>query len=547
MDSNQFRDAAHAAIDQIIDYYDNIKTRRVLSEVEPGYLRELIPPGIPETGEKWEDIQKDIEAKIMPGLTHWSVKAFNSNNNASQSPNFLAFFPANSSYPGILGDIYSGAFTCAAFNWQCSPAVTELETIVLDNVARLIHLPEDYHSTGEGGGVIQGTASEAIVTVVVAARDRYIARSKEQWATEGLNEDEIEEKVCTLRGKLVALGSDQAHSSTKKAAIIAGVRCETIETALGEYSLNGEQLKKKIEDLEERGLVPFYLTATLGTTPTCATDDFASLSATLSTYHNSNPTKPKIWTHVDAAYAGAALVLPEYAHIPSIWPTFADSFDFNMHKWLLTNFDCSCLYVKRRRDLIDALSITPAYLRNEYSDSGLVTDYRDWQIPLGRRFRSLKAWFVTRSFGVEGLRAHVRKSIECGEVFTKLLEGDKERYLLVAEPAFALNVFRVNPPRKLAKGIEGNKKEFERLSNEVTRRVADRINKEGKIFITSTVLGKGEESITAIRVVGGSPQTQVKDLENAFKVISDVVDAVWGDDLKQHESSMREQVELQAI
>lgn len=182
-----------------------------------------------------------------------------------QSPNFLAFFPANSSYPGILGDIYSGAFTCAAFNWQCSPAVTELETIVLDNVARLINLPEVYHSTGEGGGVIQGTASEAIVTVVVAARDRYIARSKEAWAAEGLSEDDIEDKVCTLRGKLVALGSDQAHSSTKKAAIIAGVRCQTVETAAGEYSMTGEGLAKKIQELESKGLVPFYLTATLGT------------------------------------------------------------------------------------------------------------------------------------------------------------------------------------------------------------------------------------------------------------------------------------------
>ncbi|EPS44093.1 hypothetical protein H072_1909 [Dactylellina haptotyla CBS 200.50] len=535
MDSSQFRQAAHAAIDQVIDYYDNIRDRRVLSDVQPGYLRELIPPGIPETGEKWEDIQQDIEAKIMPGLTHW------------QSPNFLAFFPANSSYPGILGDIYSGAFTCAAFNWQCSPAVTELETIVLDNVAKLINLPEAYHSTGEGGGVIQGTASEAIVTVVVAARDRYIARSKEQWATEGLNDDEIEDRVCTLRGKLVALGSDQAHSSTKKAAIIAGVRCETIETAMGDYSLNGELVTKKIENLEKRGLIPFYLTVTLGTTPTCATDDFASISAALSTYHTANPTKPKIWTHVDAAYAGAALILPEYSHIPSIWPTFADSFDFNMHKWLLTNFDCSCLYVKRRRDLIDALSITPAYLRNEYSDSGLVTDYRDWQIPLGRRFRSLKAWFVTRSFGVEGLRAHVQKALDGGELFTKLLEGDKERYELVAKPAFALNVFRVNPPPAVAKELGGNKKEFARRSNEITKKVADRVNKEGKIFITPTVLGKGDEAITAIRVVGGSPSIQPKDLESAFNIITEVVTAVWEEELKDKQSIIRDQVELQAV
>ncbi|KAF3911760.1 hypothetical protein AA313_de0206252 [Arthrobotrys entomopaga] len=442
--------------------------------------------------------------------------------------------------------MYSGAFTCAAFNWQCSPAVTELETIVLDNVARLIHLPEEYHSTGEGGGVIQGTASEAIVTVVVAARDRYIARSKEQWVAEGLNEDEIEEKVCTLRGRLVALESDQAHSATKKAAIIAGVRCESIDTVMGKFTLTGELLTRKLEDLEKRGLVPFYLTVTLGTTPTCATDDFASISAVLSTYHTANPTKPKIWAHVDAAYAGAALVLPEYAHIPSIWPTFADSFDFNMHKWLLTNFDCSCLYVKRRRDLIDALSITPSYLRNEYSDRGLVTDYRDWQIPLGRRFRSLKAWFVTRTFGVEGLRTHVKKAIDIAEVFTDLLEDDKQRFELVAKPAFALNVFRINPPPKIARELEGSK-EFDRKCNDMTKRVADRINKEGKIFITSTVLGKGDDSITAIRVVAGSQSVQAHHLEEAFKIISEAVDVVWKEELTAQEASLRDQIELQAV
>ncbi|EWC46313.1 hypothetical protein DRE_04484 [Drechslerella stenobrocha 248] len=530
MDSPQFRQAAHAAIDQSDNGQSSTTTT---TSAPPGYLRELIPPGIPEDGESWENIQRDIEAKIMPGLTHW------------QSPNFLAFFPANSSYPGILGDLYSGAFTCAAFNWQCSPAVTELETIVLDNVARLINLPEEYHSAGEGGGVIQGTASEAIVVAVVAARDRAIAQSKEIWATQNLTEDEIEDRVCTLRGKLVALGSDQAHSSTKKAAMIAGIRFQTISTVMGEYSLTGAQVTHKLEDLHARGLVPFYLTTTLGTTPTCATDDFASISTALLAYHTAHPTAPKIWTHVDAAYAGAALILPEYQHIPLLFPSFADSFDFNMHKWLLTNFDCSCMYVRRRRDLTDALSITPAYLRNEYSDSGLVTDYRDWQVPLGRRFRSLKAWFVTRSYGVQGLRAHVRKALDGAAAFTQLVRADTVRFELVAEPAFALNVVRVRPPPGVVGQLEGGEAGagFARRCNEVTKKVADRVNKEGKIFITPTVLGHGEESITAIRVVGAAPGVQVADLENAFRIISETVDAVWAEETAVEEAT----VELQAV
>ncbi|KAF3934970.1 hypothetical protein ABW19_dt0209638 [Dactylella cylindrospora] len=311
--------------------------------------------------------------------------------------------------------------------------------------------------------------------------------------------------------------------------------------------MTGEGLKKKIEELEKKGLVPFYLTATLGTTPTCATDDFESISSVLAEYHSSNPTRPKIWTHVDAAYAGAALILPEYAHIPAIFPSFADSFDFNMHKWLLTNFDCSCLYIKKRRDLIDALSITPAYLRNEFSDSGLVTDYRDWQIPLGRRFRSLKAWFVTRSYGVEGLRAHIRKAIKGGELFTQLLRENPDKFALVAEPAFALNVFRVNPPPTATESLKNDPKGFAKKSNDITKKVGDMINKEGKIFITPTVLGSGEESINAIRVVGGSPSIQVEDLKTAFEVISDVVERIWEEEEKLEEKAVRDQVELQAV
>jgi aromatic-L-amino-acid decarboxylase len=252
----------------------------------------------------------------MPGLTHW------------QHPNFMAFFPANSSYPGILGELYSAAFTAPAFNWLCSPAVTELETVVLDWVADMLGLPECFLSKGEGGGVVQGSASEAIVTVMVAARERALNRI----AGEGKDEKERDSMKDAVRGKLVALGSDQAHSSTHKGAIIAGTKFRTVATRREDkFSMRGQDLKRVLEDCKSEGLVPYYLTVTLGTTSTCAVDSFEEIAEVLKEY-------PEVWVHVDAAYAGAALVCPEYQNLAKSFGSF-DSFDFNMHKWLLTNFD----------------------------------------------------------------------------------------------------------------------------------------------------------------------------------------------------------------
>ena len=256
----------------------------------------------------------------MPGLTHW------------QSPNFMAFFPASSTYPGMLGELYSAAFTAPAFNWLCSPAVTELETVVLDWLAQAIKLPNVYMSSGElgGGGVIQGSASEAVVTVMVAAREKFLRLKVEG---EDLTGDTKENRIAELRGKLVALGSDQSHSSTAKAALIAGTRYKSVKCEMNDdLAMKGYSLESTIEECRREGLEPFFLTTTLGTTATCAVDDF----------HEIAELKRKIgesfWVHVDAAYAGAALVCEEFQHLTEEMGAF-DSFDVNMHKWLLTNFD----------------------------------------------------------------------------------------------------------------------------------------------------------------------------------------------------------------
>ncbi|KAH8896076.1 PLP-dependent transferase [Thozetella sp. PMI_491] len=490
MDATQFREAAHAAIEQIIDYYSTIQDRRVVSSVSPGYLRLLLPDHAPQNGECWAEIQPDIERCIMDGLTHWN------------HPNFMAYFPANSSYAGILGELYSAAFTAPAFNWLCSPAITELETIVMDWVCKLLSLPECYLSCGEGGGVIQGSTSEAVATVMVAARERMVRR-----ATRGLSGEEAERKEDEVRRKLIALASDQAHSCTQKGAIIAGTKFRTITTQEeGNFSLNGSNLKKMLEDCCSKGLLPYYLTVNLGATNTCAVDNFEEIAQVLEGW-------PEVWVHVEGAFAGAALTCPEYQHLSKDFGRF-NSFGFNMHKWLLTNFDASCLFVKTRSDLTSALSVTPSYLRNEFSDSGLVTDYRDWQIPLGRRFRSLKVWFVLRSYGISGLQSHIRGHIRLGELFHSLVASRPDLFRVIAGPIFALTVLAVIPAR--GQMIED--------ANALTKNVYDLINKRGEIFLTSTVVG----GTYAIRVVSGSPNSAETNIRRAFDILVETTEEVLG-------------------
>lgn len=405
----------------------------------------------------------------------------------------------------MLGELYSAAFTAPAFNWICSPAVTELETIVLDWLAKLLNLPGCYLSTSNGGGVIQGSASEAIVTVMVAAREKYLRET-----TSHLSGLELEDAIAYKRSRIVALGSDASHSSTQKAAQIAGVRYRSIPVSEEtDFALTGAALEKTLEECRTQGLEPFYLTTTLGTTATCAVDDFASIATTLA--RNAPPNQAgEIWVHVDAAYAGAALVCPEYHHLTAPFEQF-HSFDMNMHKWLLTNFDASCLFVRRRKDLIDALSIMPSYLRNEFSEGGLVTDYRDWQIPLGRRFRSLKIWFVLRTYGIGGLQAHIRKHIKLGEVFAGLLRTRRDLFRITTEPAYALTVFNIVP--KVADRKEQDK---------ITKEVYETVNKRGKIYITSSVVG----GAYVIRVVSANLLAEEQYLKKAFRILVETAEEI---------------------
>ncbi|KAK9281335.1 hypothetical protein L1049_004234 [Liquidambar formosana] len=306
----------------------------------------------------------------------------------------------------------SAGVNIVGFSWITSPAATELEMIVLDWLAKMLKLPEDFLSTGQGGGVIQGTASEAVLVVLLAARDKILRK---------FGKNALE--------KLVVYGSDQTHSALQKACQIGGIHpenCRLLKTdSSTNYGLSPDLLSEVISHDISIGLIPYFLCATVGTTSSTGLDPLLALGK----ISKSNG----MWFHVDAAYAGSACICPEYRHhIDGVEQ--ADSFNMNAHKWLLTNFDCSALWVKEKSALIQSLSTNPEFLKNKASEENMVVDYKDWQIPLGRRFRSLKLWMVLRLYGLENLQSYIRNHIKLAKHFEELVAQD---------PRFEVNTYYV--------------------------------------------------------------------------------------------------------
>lgn len=476
MDADQLREHAHKMVDFIADYYKSIENFPVLSQVEPGYLRGMLPDSAPDHPESLEDIFNDIRAKILPGVTHW------------QSPNYFAYYPSNSSIAGFLGEMLSAGLNIVGFSWITSPAATELEMIVLDWLAKLLNLPDYFLLGGQGGGVIQGTASEAVLVVLLAARERTLTRV-------GKN----------ALGKLVVYASDQTHSSLQKACQVGGIQPENFRFLKADsstnYGLSPEVLCEAITHDIAIGLIPFFLCATVGTTSSTAVDPLLSLGKIA----KSNG----MWFHVDAAYAGSACICPEYRHyIDGVEE--ADSFNMNAHKWFLTNFDCSALWVKDRNALVQSLSTNPEYLKNKASQARLVVDYKDWQIPLGRRFRSLKLWMVLRLYGIENLQCYIRNHIKLAKLFEGLVAQDP-RFEVVTPRIFSLVCFRLLPSQN--KDDHGNKLNHDLL---------DAVNSTGKVFISHTVLsGK-----YVLRFAVGAPLTEERHIISAWKVLQDEASAL---------------------
>jgi aromatic-L-amino-acid decarboxylase len=462
MTPDQFRRHGRQVVDWIADYYERIETYPVLSQVQPGEIRAGLPATAPAHGESIDTILADVGRLIIPGITHW------------QSPNFFAFFPANASAPAILGDLLSSGLGVQGMLWATSPACTELETHVLDWLADMLGLPVGFKSEGEGGGVIQDTASSASLCALLAARERVTGfRSNEQGCD----------------GRLVAYASAQAHSSIEKAVKIAGVgraNLRLIEVD-NSFAMRADALADQIARDRRAGLVPCFVTATVGTTSSTAIDPVADIGRVC---RDAN-----VWLHVDAAMAGTAALCPEFRYL-NAGLEFADSYCFNPHKWMFTNFDCDCFYVADRAALINTLSVLPEYLRNKATESGAVIDYRDWQIPLGRRFRALKLWFVIRHYGVEGMQFHVRRHVALAQQFAAWIQEDA-RFELAAPAPLNLVCFR------------------HRGGDAFNERLLDRLNRSGRLYLTHTSLA----GRYVLRFCVGQTQTEERHVQAAWNEI----------------------------
>jgi len=462
MTPEEFRRHGHTVVDWIADYYARIESLPVLSRAKPGQIRGSLPPEPPASGEAFETILHDVEKLILPGITHW------------QSPNFYAFFPGNASGAAILGDLLSSGLGVQGMLWVTSPACTELETHVLDWLVKMLDLPSKFLSTSTGGGVIQDTASSASLCALLAARERAT-----NFVSNRLGCD----------GKLVAYTSAQAHSSIEKDAQIAGLGRENLRMIEVDknFAMRADVLARQIEQDRGAGLVPCFVCATVGTTSSNAIDPVPEIGRVCREH--------KLWLHVDAAMSGTAALCPEFRHIHQ-GLEFADSYCFNPHKWMFTNFDCDCFYVADRKALIQTLSVLPEYLRNRATESGAVIDYRDWQIPLGRRFRSLKLWFVIRHYGVEGLQHHIRQHVELAQQFADWVRED-DRFEIAAPAPLNLVCFR-------HKG-----------GDEVNQRLMERLNASGDLYLTHTRL---DDRIT-LRLCIGQTNTMARHVERAWKRI----------------------------
>ena len=400
MTPDEFRAAGHEMVEWLADYMETVGDLPIIPDVKPGEIVAALPEAAPDEAETFDAIVADLNSIIKPGLTHW------------QSPGWFAYFPANTSGPGILGDLVASGLGQQGMLWATSPAATELEMVVVDWLVDLLGLPAAWQTSGPGGGVIQMSASDSTHTALVVARHR--------------------KQAAAAVGDMVAYTSAQAHSSIQKGANIAGYGHVRLVDVDGEYALDPVALEAAIVGDLAAGLTPVFVCSAVGTTGTTAVDPVRAIGD-IARRHG-------LWHHVDAAYAGTAMICEEFRHHQG-GLELVDSYTFNPHKWMFTNFDCNVFYVADREPLIDAMSITPPYLRNQATDSGEVIDYRDWHVPLGRRFRALKLWFVIRSYGAAGIRRHVRDHVRLARLLEERLEGDA-RFQMVAPTPFALVSFR---------------------------------------------------------------------------------------------------------
>ena len=463
MDTKEFRKHGYQMVDWIANFMENIEEYPVHPDIQPGEIKAILPKNAPVTGEKMEDIFNDFQNIIIPGITHW------------QHPCWFAYFPANNSPPSILGEFLTAAIGAQCMIWETSPAAEELEEVTMEWLKKMIGLPEGM------SGVIQDSASSSTLVALLTAREKV---SDFQINNKGFS------KILTV------YCSEEAHSSIVKGAKIAGYGKDNIRLIASDenFAMNPEKLEKAIISDKKRAMVPSFVCATIGTTSSAGIDPLDKIGRLCKKY--------SIWLHVDAAYAGTAAILPEKRWIIN-GVEYADSFVFNPHKWLLTNFDCSAYFVKEPELLKKTFEINPEYLKTGVD--AVVNNYRDWGIQLGRRFRALKLWFVLRYYGVRGLQNMVRGHIRLATKLEHLIEND-QRFELMAPVDFGLVCFRLKP-----------KDTPEDKLNELNKELLESVNKTGKTLLTHTTL-KGRY---IIRFCIGQRTTKEEHVKNIWNLVKE--------------------------
>jgi aromatic-L-amino-acid decarboxylase len=436
MNSDEFRKHAHELVEWMANYLENVESYPVKSQVSPGEIFSKIPNKPPLKAEPFDSFMSDLDSIIMPGISHW------------QSPNFFAYFPANVSPPSILAEMLISSLGAQCMIWETSPAAAELEEKMIVWLRDMIELPREFE------GVIQDSASTATLAAILTAREKATGFS-------------VNEKGIIQAGSLRVYCSEQTHSSVEKAVKISGIGSKNlIKIPVKEdFSMDASKLRETVVKDKDNGFIPVCVIATLGTTGTTAVDPLREIGEICSEYG--------VYLHVDAAMAGTALILPEFQWMLD-GREYIDSLVFNPHKWMFTNFDCSAYFVKDAAMLIRTFEILPEYLKTR--TRGRVNDYRDWGVPMGRRFRALKLWSVIRSYGVEGLCDKVREHIGIAYRLSEMITEEHD-FEILAPVILSVVCFRYNPS-----GYSESQK------NKINEKLNHTLNDSGKIYLTHTVL-----------------------------------------------------------
>lgn len=475
LDPEAFRKWGHHIVDWIADYLNSPEKYPVLSQAEPGSIRSRLPASPPEQPEPFDDVWRDVQEIIVPGLTHWN------------HPGFMAYFGITGSAPGILGELLSAAFNVNAMLWKTSPAATELEEVVLDWLRQMLGLPADFQ------GIIYDTASTSTLHAIVAAREAIPGLSVREQGLSGRPGTPV----------LRLYTSEQAHSSVEKGAITAGIGHQNVRKIAvdSEFRMDAAALEDAITEDLAAGFRPYCVVATVGTTSTTSIDPVPAIARICSQYG--------LWLHVDASYGGAAALLPEMRRVLDGCGQ-ADSIVVNPHKWLFTPVDLSAFYCRRPAILKQAFSLVPEYLKTGQDD--VVKNYMDYGFQLGRRFRALKLWFVIRTFGSQGMAARLREHIRLARIVAEAIDQDPD-FARMAPTPFSTVCFRAAPAGLPTSELDS-----------LNQQLLDEVNRSGQFFLSHTRL-RGQ---LTLRMAIGNIRTDEAHVRQAWRLVKESLGKLTG-------------------